>query len=116
MTDALAGNASRCDAATCAPEQLAEYAGTYADPGQSYTLTQTDAGLELTIALIDQPGAWSQAQAINAPLPPTAAVAFLDTDMAVAGPQRLPFVRNAGGRVAWISSGLRLLPRVEEEA
>lgn len=96
------------------PEQVAEYAGRYADPGQVMTLVQADDGLELSIELLTQPDAWLPA--INAPLPPTAPVAFLEEDVAVANQLRLPFVRDSEGRVGWVSSGLRLVPRVDEDA
>jgi CubicO group peptidase (beta-lactamase class C family) len=95
-------------------EQVAGYAGRYADLGQAYTFAQTDARLELTIETIEQPGAW--VSALNPPPTPPAAVAFLAEDMAVANRQRLPFVRDAEGRVGWVGSGLRLLPRVDAEA
>jgi CubicO group peptidase (beta-lactamase class C family) len=96
------------------PEQVAAYAGRYADPGQSLTFAQVDEGLEVTIEMIEQPLAWQAA--INPPPSPPAAVTFLAKDMAVAGGQRIPFVRDADGRVGWVSSGLRLLPRVDAEA
>lgn len=96
------------------PEQLAAYAGRYADLGQALTFTQKDAGLELTIEPIDQPGAWPSTMAIDAPAPPPVPVAFLAEDMAVAGGGRVPFVRDAEGRVQWVSAGLRLLPRVAD--
>jgi hypothetical protein len=94
------------------PEQVASYAGRYADPGQAMTFARTDEGLELTVELIDQPGAWLAA--INPPPPQPAAVAFLAEDMAEVNRSRLPFVRDAEGRVGWVSSGLRLLPRVAD--
>jgi CubicO group peptidase (beta-lactamase class C family) len=96
------------------PAQVADYASRYADLGQALTFAQTDQGLELTIELIEQPGGWLAA--INAPPPPPAAVAFLAEDMAVANGQRLPFVRDAEGRVGWVATGLRLLPRVDGDA
>ena len=37
-------------------------------------------------------------------------------DMAMANGARLPFVRDADDRVGWVSSGLRLVPRVEAYA
>lgn len=96
------------------PEQVAAYAGRYADPGQAMSFAQTDAGLELTVELIEQPGAW--AAAINPPPPPPAAVAFLAEDMAVANGSRLPFIRDPEGGVQWVSSGLRLVPRIDADA
>jgi len=99
---------------TLPAEEVAAYAGRYADPGQVLTFAQTDEGLELTIELIEQPGAWLPS--FQPPPPPPAAVAFLGEDMAVANGARLPFVRDAAGRVQWVSSGLRLVPRVAAEA
>jgi CubicO group peptidase (beta-lactamase class C family) len=94
------------------PEQVAAYAGRYADPGGVLTFAHADKGMELTIELIEQPGAWLAA--INPPPPLPAAVAFLAEDMAVANGSRMPFVRDAEDRVGWVSSGLRLLPRVAD--
>ncbi len=116
---AVAGTSARrlaADAPTVdlPPEQVAEYAGRYADLGQAFTFAQTDKGLELTIELTEQPGAWLPA--IFPPLPPPAPVAFLAADVAVANRQRLPFVRDPDGRVGWVATGLRLLPRVEAGA
>ena len=94
------------------PTQEEEYVGHYADPGQAITLTSTDDGLEVSVETIEQPGAFLPS--IFPSPSPVAPVAFLDTDMAVAGGGRLPFVRDEDGRVAWISAGLRLLPRENE--
>lgn len=94
------------------PAQLAEYAGRYGDAGQAYTFARTEVGLELSVEMIEQPGAWQPA--IN-PLPaPPVPVTFLAEDMAAASHVRLPFVRDADGRVGWVATGLRLLPRVAE--
>jgi hypothetical protein len=96
------------------PAQVAEYAGRYADPGGANIFVQTDGGLELTIEKIAEPGAWLPA--IAAPPAPPSPVRFLATDMALASGLRLPFVRDAEGRVRWVAVGTRLLPRVEEQA
>ena len=37
---------------------------------------------------------------------------FLAKDVALVNGVRLPFVRDASGRVQWVSSGARLVPRV----
>jgi hypothetical protein len=37
---------------------------------------------------------------------------FLAKDMALANGVRILFVRDASGRVQWVSSGARLVPRV----
>jgi hypothetical protein len=34
--------------------------------------------------------------------------------MAVVNGARLPFVRDADGRVQWVASGLRLIPRADD--
>src|SRR5215204_2115094 len=47
---------------------------------------------------------------------PAAAVAFLAEDTAVVNGSRVPFVRDAEGRVQWVSAGLRLVPRVDAVA
>ena len=41
---------------------------------------------------------------------------FLAEDMAVVNGSRVPFVRDAEGRVQWVSAGLRLVPRVDAVA
>lgn len=79
------------------PAQVDEYAGRYADLGQALTFAPTDEGLELTSETIEEPG--GLLPGIMPPPAPPAPVAFLDTDMAVAGQGRLPFVRDADGRV-----------------
>ena len=99
---------------TLPAEEVAAYAGRYADPGQVLTFVEQGEGLELSIELIDQPGALQMA--INPPAPPSTVVAFLAEDMAVVNGARLPFVRDADGRVGWVSSGLRLVPRAEADA
>jgi hypothetical protein len=37
-------------------------------------------------------------------------------DMGVSNGARLPFVRDAEGRIGWVSLGLRLVPRDDGEA
>jgi hypothetical protein len=96
---------------TLPADQVAEYAGRYADPGSVITFTQESEGLEVLSEPIVQPGAWTQA--IQPPAAPPVQVAFLEKDVAVANRSRLPFVRDADGHVQWVSSGLRLIPRSE---
>lgn len=91
------------------PEQLAAYADRYADLGTSMSFTEQEGGMEVTIETIEQPGAWTPA--IVPPAMPPLPVSFLAEDMAVVGPTRLPFVRDAEGNVGWVSYGLRLIPR-----
>jgi hypothetical protein len=41
-------------------------------------------------------------------------ITFLGEDEAVAyGISRFPFVRDGEGNVGWVSSGLRLIPRID---
>ncbi len=95
-------------------DEVAAYAGRYADPSQVLTFAAQGDGLELSLELVDQPGALLPA--LLPPTPPPAAVAFLARDMGVASGQRLPFARDAKGRVGWVSSGLRLVPRAAADA
>ena len=99
---------------TLTTDELADYAGRYADPSQILAVTPKGESLEAFVELLDQPGAWQPA--IWPPAAPPAPVAFLDTDTAVVNGARFPFVRDAGGRVQWVSSGLRLVPRVDADA
>ena len=99
---------------TLPADKVAEYAGRYADPGLVLTFTVKGEGLEGSSEMIEQPGAWQPA--LQPPAPPPAPVAFLAEDMGVSNGGRVPFVRNADGRVQWVSSGLRLIPRVDAGA
>ena len=78
------------------------------------TFAEKGEGLEASFEMIDQPGALQPA--ICPPAAPPAPVAFLAKDMGVANGVRLPFVRDADGRVGWVSAGLRLVPRVDADA
>ena len=93
---------------------MAEYAGRYGDPSQVFTLAEKCEGLEVSTELLDQPGAWLPV--LRPAAAPPAAVAFLAEDMAVVNGSRVPFVRDAEGRVQWVSAGLRLVPRVDAVA
>ncbi len=93
---------------------LDEYAGRFADPGQALTLASTGSGLEVTIETIDQPGAF--AATLNPAPPPPLPVTFLARDRAVMAGTRLPFIRNEDRRIGWVSTGLRLLPREDDNA
>jgi hypothetical protein len=95
-------------------DELAAYAGRYADPGQVLSVAAQGEGLELSVEPLNQPGVLQPA--IIPPVAPSAPVTFLERDMAVVNGARLPFVRDAAGRVQWVSSGLRLVPRVEADA
>jgi hypothetical protein len=95
---------------TLSADELAAYAGRYADPGQVLTFTRSGDGLTVTSELLIQPGSWQPT--IQPPPAPAAPVTFLAKDIAVVNGLRMPFVRDASGRVQWVSSGLRLVPRV----
>jgi CubicO group peptidase (beta-lactamase class C family) len=99
---------------TLPADTVAEYAGRYADPGLVLTFTVQGTGLEGAVAQIAQPGAFLPA--LQPPLPPPAPVAFLAKDIGVSNGARLPFVRDAAGRVQWVSSGLRLIPRADSDS
>ncbi len=102
------------DAATVAlPEgEVADYAGSYTDPGKVLTLTQSDGGLTMTAQLQHTDNSWEPA--IGPPPPPPATVTFLTKDTALRDGMRIPFVRDDAGRVGWMSAGLRLVPRAAE--
>ena len=95
---------------TLTADELAEYAGRYANPSQILTIAAKGEGLEGSTELFDQPGSWQPA--IWPPAAPSAPVTFLAKDLGVSNGGRLPFVRDAEGRVGWVSAGLRLVPRV----
>jgi hypothetical protein len=60
--------------------------------------------------MIAQPGSWQPA--FQPAAAPPASISFLAKDMGVSNGARLPFVRDADGRVGWVSVGLRLIPRI----
>jgi CubicO group peptidase (beta-lactamase class C family) len=95
---------------TLSADDLTAYAGRYADPGEVLTFTRSGEGLTVTGELLIQPGSWQPA--IQPPPAPAAPVTFLAKDMALANGARVPFVRDASGRVQWVSFGLRLVPRL----
>ncbi|MCC6315136.1 MAG: beta-lactamase family protein [Thermomicrobiales bacterium] len=94
------------------PEERGDYLGRYATPDGSYTVTESDSGLELTIE--DTTGQMTFQPAISAPAPPPMPLVFIEKDVATAGGSRYPFVRDAEGRVRWVSVGLRLQPRADD--
>ncbi|MDQ3695037.1 MAG: serine hydrolase, partial [Chloroflexota bacterium] len=99
---------------TLPADEVDDYAGRYADPGVVITLAEKGEGLEGSTEMIEQPG--SLQPALLPPAAPPAPVAFLAKDMGVTNGARLPFVRDAEGRIGWLSAGLCLLPRVDAEA
>ena len=97
---------------TLSADDLAAYAGRYADLGQVLTFTRSAEGLTVKGEHLDQPESWEPA--IHAPASPAQGtpVTFLAKDLGLANGAYVPFVRDASGRVQWVSSGLRLVPRV----
>ena len=58
---------------------------------------------------LDQKNSWRGAIGPSPPSPTS--IAFLGKDMAQSNGTRVPFVRDDAGRVGWVGSGLRLIPR-----
>ena len=90
--------------------QLNDYAGRYVDPGVADDFRVAGDGLQRSSTLTPAPGSW------QADIPPPApngpeSVTFLDKDLGIAAGMRMPFVRNAEGKVGWVAEGLRLRPR-----
>jgi hypothetical protein len=100
------------DAASAAltTAEVAEYAGRYADPARIITFEPADGGLETTVRRLEQENSWEPA--IAPPPPPPVTATFLGRDMAQSRGARLPFVRDDDGRVGWVESGFRLVPRM----
>jgi hypothetical protein len=95
---------------TLSADDLTAYAGRYADPSQVLTFARSGDGLTVTKEVLIEPGSWQPA--IQPPPGPAAPVTFLAKDMALASGLRVPFVRDASGRVQWVSAEARLVPRV----
>jgi hypothetical protein len=98
---------------TLSADDLTAYAGRYADPDEVLTFARSGDGLTVTKEQLIQPGSWQPA--IQPPPAPAAPVTFLAKDMALANGARVPFVRDASGRVQWVSSGARLVPRLASD-
>jgi CubicO group peptidase (beta-lactamase class C family) len=111
LTHALLAPA-RAPTVTLSADDLTAYAGRYADPGEVWTFARSGDGLTITKEQLIQPGSWQPA--IQPPPGPGPAVplTFLAKDIALVNGARIPFVRDASGRVQWVSSGARLVPRV----
>ena len=109
LTRALLAPAG-ASAVTLSADDPAAYAGRYPDPGEVLTFTRSGDGLRGRPNCSIQPGTWQPA--IQPPPAPAASVTFLAKDMALANGARVSFVGDASGRVRWVSSGLRLVPRL----
>jgi hypothetical protein len=95
---------------TLSADDLTAYAGRYADLDEVLTVARSGDGLTVTKEQLIQPGSWQPA--IQPPPGPATALTFLAKDIALVNGARMPFVRDASGRVQWVSSGARLVPRV----
>ncbi len=88
---------------------LADYAGRFSNPGMATTLTVVDDGLVATTVQDRQPNTFHSL--VGPPPGPTTPVDFLAKDAGVVGSARVPFTRDDTGRVQWVASGFRLIPR-----
>lgn len=95
-----------------APTDLAAYAGVYANPDTSVTVTVDGEALRFASASTPGPNTWQPVLPAPVAQPGNLSLVAPDTAGTPGGP-RVPFVRDADGQIRWISSGLRLLPRVE---
>ena len=89
---------------TLSADDQAAYAGRYADLGQVLTFTRSAEGLTVDGEHLDQPGSWQSPIPAPAPPPQGAPVTFLAKDMGLANGAYVPFVRDASGRVQWVST------------
>lgn len=97
---------------TLSAAEAAEYAGLYGDPARVITFEPSEGGLESKVQRLPQENSWEPA--VAPPHPPPTTVTFLDSDMGQSRGARLPFVRDDEGRVGWVESGFRLIPRIAE--
>lgn len=92
---------------------LDEYAGHYANMDSSVDVTVD--GETLYFASDSTPGPDSWQPVLPAPVAQPAQLSLVAPDTAgIPGGARIPFVRDADGRVGWVSTGLRLMPRIED--
>jgi CubicO group peptidase (beta-lactamase class C family) len=93
--------------------ELEEYAGRYANPDTTIEVTPQGDGLEFATTLTFGPEVWQPVLPLPVAEPGT--LRLIEPDIAgIPGGAKVPFVRDADGRVRWVGAGLRLLPRVEE--
>ncbi len=100
---------------TLPPSGLAQYAGSYADPGQTVTITAggpQGAPLAMTQVLRETPNGF-QAE-ISGPGAPAVGLTFVGKDAGlINGIERIAFLRDDAGNVGWQAQGLRLTPRTQ---
>lgn len=96
-----------------AEAELEEYAGRYANLDTTVEVTLQDDGLHVSSATSADPEVWQPV--LPAPTAQPAQFALVEPDIAgIPGGPKLPFVRDADGRVGWLSAGLRLIPRADD--
>lgn len=93
--------------------ELEEYAGHYANPDTSLDVTVEGDGLEFATTTTFGPETWQPV--LPAPVAEPGQLSLIEPDIAgIPGGAKAPFVRDADGRVNWVSAGLRLIPRDED--
>lgn len=97
---------------TLSAEESAEYAGLYGDPARVIAFESAADGMRMKVLRREQENSWEPA--VGPPPPPPTTITFLDRDMAQSRGARLPFVRDDAGRVGWVESGFRLVPRIAD--
>lgn len=93
--------------------ELDEYAGRYANRDTSVEVIVDGDALHFASASTPDPNVWQPV--LPSPIAQPADLSLLAPDIAgIPGGPKIPFVRDADGRVRWVSVGLRLLPRVDD--
>ena len=106
----LVGTAGREDGDPVAKRRRKSTQAAMADPATVMMFALSDGELEVTVERREKEKSWEPA--IAPPPPPPINVAFLGRDMGQSKRARLPFVREDDGRVGWVESGFRLVPRI----
>ena len=94
---------------------LAQYAGSYSDPGQTVTITAggpQGAPMAMTQVLRTTPNGFEAEIAGPAPLAVGLTFAGEDAGL-INGIERIAFLRDAAGSVGWQAQGLRMTPRTQ---
>jgi CubicO group peptidase (beta-lactamase class C family) len=93
--------------------ELEAYAGLYANRDTSVTVAVEGEALDFAATMTLGPDVWQPV--LPSPAAQPAQLELVAPDIAgIPGGPRIPFVRDADGRVRWVSLGLRLVPRVED--